>query len=134
MTRKIEGPFDVKLSPEPVHDAATGKFGRMAIDKRFHGELEADSRGEMLAALTEVKGSAGYVALEKVEGRLDGRSGSFLLLHRALMVRGTPELSIVVVPDSGTGELLGLTGHMGIDIREGGAHFYRFEYALPEAE
>lgn len=134
MTRKIEGPFDVKLSPEPVHDAAAGKFGRMAIDKRFHGELDAASRGEMLAAMTEVEGSAGYVALEKVEGRLDGRSGSFLLLHRALMVRGTPELSIVVVPDSGTGELLGLTGRMGIDIREGGAHFYRFEYALPEAE
>lgn len=127
----IEGPFNVKLSPQPVHEEAEGKFGRMAIDKQFHGELEAASRGEMLAAMTAVKGSAGYVALEKVEGRLAGRSGSFLLLHRGLMNRGAPDLSVTVVPDSGSDELSGLTGSMKIDIREGGAHFYSFDYELP---
>ncbi|MBW8809626.1 MAG: DUF3224 domain-containing protein, partial [Lysobacter sp.] len=107
------------------------KFGRMSIDKQFHGELEAASRGEMLAAMTAVKGSAGYAALEKVEGTLAGRSGSFLLLHRGLMDRGTPDLSVTVVPDSGSGELSGLTGRMKIEIREGGAHFYVFDYELP---
>ncbi|MGO1070548.1 DUF3224 domain-containing protein [Lysobacter sp. CA199] len=128
----IEGPFEVKLSPQPVHDAAEGKFGRMSIDKRFHGELQAASTGEMLAAMTPVKGSAGYVALEKVEGTLGGRSGSFLMAHRGLMDRGAPDLIVTVVPDSGTGELTGLSGRMNIDIREGGAHFYRFDYRLPE--
>lgn len=128
----IEGPFKVKLSPQPVHEAAEGKFGRMAIDKQFEGELEAASRGEMLAAMTAVKGSAGYVAVEKVEGRLAGRSGSFLLLHRGLMDRGVSELSVSVVPDSGEGELAGLSGQMKIEIREGGAHFYHFDYDLPE--
>lgn len=127
----IEGPFKVKLSPQPVHEEAEGKFGRMSIDKQFHGELEATSRGEMLAAMTPVKGSAGYAALEKVEGTLAGPSGSFLLLHRGLMDRGTPELSVTVVPDSGSGELSGLTGSMKIEIREGGAHFYLFDFELP---
>lgn len=130
---QAEGPFQVKMSPQPVHDEAEGKFGRMAIDKRFQGALDAASRGEMLAAMTEVKGSAGYVALEKVEGALDGRRGGFLLLHRGLMNRGEADLAIVVVPDSGTGELQGLSGRMSIEVREGGAHFYRFEYELPEA-
>ncbi|MEI2453607.1 DUF3224 domain-containing protein [Lysobacter firmicutimachus] len=132
MNRTAEGPFEVRLSPQPLHDAATGQFGRMAIDKRFHGPLDAASRGEMLAGGTAVQGSAGYVALEKVQGVLDGRSGSFLLLHRGVMDRGTPDLSITVVPDSGTDALLGLSGRMSIDVREGGAHFYRFEYALPD--
>lgn len=127
----IEGPFDVKLSPQPVHEEAEGKFGRMSIDKQFHGELDAASRGEMLAAMTPVKGSAGYAALEKVEGILAGRRGSFLLLHRGLMDRGTPDLSVTVVPDSGSGELSGLAGSMKIEIREGGAHFYLFDYELP---
>ncbi|ALN59926.1 hypothetical protein GLE_4585 [Lysobacter enzymogenes] len=131
---QVEGPFQVKLSPQPLHAAAEGMFGRMALDKRFEGALHADSRGEMLAATTAVPGSAGYVALEKVDGALDGRRGSFLLLHSGLMNRGQAELTIVVVPDSGSGELEGLSGRMKIDIREGGAHFYRFEYALPGVE
>ncbi|MBN7135096.1 hypothetical protein A7A76_10010 [Lysobacter enzymogenes] len=129
----IEGPFQVTLSPQPVHAQAEGAFGRMALDKRFEGALDASGRGEMLAAMSAVKGSAGYVALEKVEGALDGRRGGFLLLHRGLMDRGEADLSIVVVPDSGTGELQGLSGRMSIDVREGGAHFYRFEYQLPDA-
>ncbi|MFK3647453.1 DUF3224 domain-containing protein [Lysobacter enzymogenes] len=131
---QVEGPFRVELSPQPVHAAAEGMFGRMALDKRFEGALDASSRGEMLAAMTAVEGSAGYVALEKVDGALDGRRGSFLLLHSGLMNRGQAELAVVVVPDSGTGELQGLSGRMTIDIRAGGAHFYRFDYALPEAQ
>jgi hypothetical protein len=130
---QIEGPFQVSLSPQPVHAQAEGAFGRMALDKRFEGALEASGRGEMLAAMSAVKGSAGYVALEKVEGALDGRRGSFLLLHRGLMDRGAADLSIVVVPDSGTGELQGLSGRMRINVREGGAHFYHFDYELPDA-
>ncbi|MFD0321146.1 DUF3224 domain-containing protein [Lysobacter gummosus] len=128
----IEGPFNVTLSPQPVHEAAEGQFGRMALDKQFHGDLQASSRGEMLAAMTQTKGSAGYVALEKVEGTLAGRSGSFLMVHRGLMDRGRADLSVTVVPDSGTGELVGLSGRMSIDVREGGAHFYLFDYELPE--
>lgn len=131
---QVEGPFQVKLSPQPVHDEAEGMFGRMALDKRFEGALEAGSRGEMLAAMTAVKGSAGYVALEKVEGALDGRRGSFLLLHRGLMNRGEADLTVVVVPDSGTEELQGLSGRMSIEVRAGGAHFYRFDYELPAVE
>ncbi|WP_343225723.1 DUF3224 domain-containing protein [Lysobacter sp. BMK333-48F3] len=132
MNRIAEGPFEVKLSPQPLHEEAVGLFGRMAIDKRFHGDLDAASRGEMLAGGTAVQGSAGYVAFEKVQGVLDGRRGSFLLLHRGVMDRGAADLSIDVVPDSGTEELLGLSGRMSIEVREGGAHFYRFEYALAD--
>lgn len=132
MNRIAEGPFEVKLSPQPLHEEAAGLFGRMAIDKRFRGDLDAASRGEMLAGGTAVQGSAGYVAFEKVQGVLDGRRGSFLLLHRGVMDRGAADLSIDVVPDSGTEELLGLSGRMSIEVREGGAHFYRFEYALAD--
>jgi len=128
---QVEGPFQVKLSPQPLHAAAEGMFGRMALDKRFEGALQADSRGEMLAATTAVPGSAGYVALEKVDGTLDGRRGSFLLLHSGLMNRGQAELTIVVVPDSGSGELQGLSGTLAIHIDAKGAHSYTFDYSLP---
>jgi hypothetical protein len=101
----------------------------MSIDKQLHGDLEATSKGEMLAAGTAVKGSAGYVAIERVTGTLHGRSGSFVLQHHATMTRGAPQLDIIVVPDSGTGELTGLTGTMMITITDG-KHFYQFEYAL----
>ena len=112
-------------------DAADGNtLERRTLDKRFHGDLDAGSRGEMLSAGTAVKGSAGYVAMERVTGTLHGRSGTFVLQHTATMDRGAPSLSITVVPDSGTGELAGLTGHMNIRI-EGGQHSYDFEYELP---
>ena len=103
-----------------------------AIAKSFHGDLEGTSRGEMLAAMTETKGSAGYVAVERVEGTLGGRKGSFLLQHSGLMDRGAPSLVITVVPDSGTGELAGIEGTMTIEITEG-KHFYTFEYRLRDA-
>src|SRR5271165_4091355 len=100
----------------------------MSIDKQFHGDLEGTSKGEMLGAMTEVKGSAGYVAIERVTGTLNGRSGTFVLQHSGTMTRGTQHMTITVVPDSGTGGLAGISGSMTIIIKEGGKHFYEFEY------
>lgn len=136
MTQRARGPFDVKLSPQPLalEDEGEGAArGRMSIDKLFHGDLEARSKGEMLSAMTGTQGSAGYVAIEKVSGMLGGRSGTFVLQHMATMTRGEPHLHIIVVPDSGTGELAGLSGTMKIVIAEGGKHFYEFDYELPES-
>ncbi len=130
----VTGKFDVKLTPETLADTAADKtLARMAIDKQFHGDLEASSKGEMLSAVTPVKGSAGYVAIERVTGTLKGRKGSFILQHSATMARGTPHLHIIVVPDSGTEELVGLAGTMTINIAPGGQHSYDFEYAFAEA-
>jgi hypothetical protein len=126
------GTFEVRLSPLPTHDAAEGsRLGRLAIDKEFHGDLEATSAGEMLTARTAVEGSAGYVALERVVGRLHGRAGSFVLQHSGIMERGAQRLSITVVPDSATGELAGLSGTMAIIISDG-RHAYAFDYTLPD--
>jgi hypothetical protein len=127
------GPFDVKLSPQD-DKSGDAALGRMTIDKQFHGDLDATSQGQMLSAVTETKGSAGYVAIEKVSGKLNGRTGTFVLQHNATMTRGAPYLNIIVVPDSGTGELTGLTGKMTIRIEGGGKHFYDFEYTLPEKQ
>ncbi len=130
MTKHAHGPFDVKLNPLDAYNKTEGSnLARMSIDKQFHGDLEATSKGEMLSAMGGVKGSAGYVAIEKVTGTLHGRSGSFILQHNATMTRGEPSLNIIVVPDSGTGELVGLTGTMNIIIADG-KHSYEFEYAL----
>ena len=129
------GPFDVKLSPQPLalEDKAEGAtLARMSLDKRFHGDLDASSKGEMLSAVGSVKGSAGYVAIEKVDGTLGGRKGTFVLQHNATMTRGEPALNIIVVPDSGTGELEGLTGTMKIIIAPDGKHSYELDYALGE--
>jgi len=135
MNQHARGPFDVTLNPLKPDNAPAERagLGRMSIDKRFHGDLEATSAGEMLAAGTAVAGSAGYVAMERVSGTLHGRSGTFVLQHNATMTRGTPYLNIVVVPDSGTGELVGLAGTMTIEIAEGGKHSYAFDYELPSA-
>lgn len=129
MTTRISGPFDVKVLPQKAdnpHAEASG-LGRMALDKLFHGDLEATSQGEMLSHLDRALGSGGYVALERVSGTLAGRKGSFVLMHHATMSRGTPELVIRVVPDSGTEELVGLRGSMDIRI-EDKQHFYDFDY------
>jgi hypothetical protein len=128
----VTGVFDVKVTPQKPDNAPAeeSKLGRMSIDKQFHGELEALSKGEMLSAMGEVKGSAVYVALERVTGKLQGRSGSFVLHHTGLMTRGEPSLVVKVAPDSGTGELTGITGSMIIRI-EGGKHFYDFDFSLP---
>ena len=125
------GTFEVKLSPQATDDKGDPLLGRMSLDKQFHGDLEATSKGEMLSAGTNVKGSGGYVAIEQVSGTLQGRKGSFVLQHSGTMTRGVPQLSISVVPDSGTGQLTGLTGKMNINIVDG-KHFYDFEYALAD--
>lgn len=122
---KASGTFEVDLKPLPM---AAG-LGRMSIDKKFSGDLEGTSQGEMLSAMGEVKGSAGYVAIEKVTGKLGGKSGTFVLQHTGIMDRGAPSLTVTVVPDSGTGELAGLSGQLTIRIAEG-KHFYDIEYRL----
>src|SRR5580658_2270068 len=104
----------------------------MSIDKQFHGDLDATSKGEMLAAGTPAKGSGGYVAMERVSGSLKGRSGTFVLQHNGTMSNGVYQLNVVVVPDSGTGQLAGLTGTMNIILKDG-KHSYDFTYTLPEA-
>ena len=130
MTR-ASGTFEVKVIPQVMDDKTDASLGRMSLDKQFHGDLEATGKGEMLSATTSVKGSAGYVAIERVSGKLHGRSGSFVLQHSGTMTRGEPQLTITVVPDSGTGKLVGLVGKMNINIVDG-KHFYDFEYTLAE--
>lgn len=123
----------MKLTPQPAGENADFAFvGTLLLDKQFHGDLKATSKGIMLAAGTHVKNSAGYVALELVNGTLHGRRGTFVLQHSGLMNRGEGQLVIHVVPDSGTDELAGLSGSMAIII-EGGKHSYAFDYRFPEA-
>jgi Protein of unknown function (DUF3224) len=131
MTQTARGTFVVKLLPLSFEALPEGaKLGRMSIDKQISGDLVATTVGQMLSAMTEVKGSAGYVAIERVEGTLLGRQGAFVLQHTGTMNRGVPGLSVTVVPDSGTGELSGLVGDFKIII-EGGQHSYEFNYSLP---
>jgi hypothetical protein len=125
MTNGAKGTFEVKLVPEPSDEF----IGRMSIAKQFKGDLEAESGGQMLSSSTEVQGSAGYVALERVSGTLQGRHGTFVLQHNGTMNRGVPQLTVTVVPDSGTGELVGLDGRMTITIVDG-RHFYDLDYRL----
>ncbi len=131
MTNHAKGTFEVNLVPQKT-EATSANLGRMSIDKHFQGDLHATSKGEMLSAMGEVKGSAGYVAIERVSGSLGGRNGTFVLMHTGTMARGVAQLSVMVVPDSATGELTGLAGSMTIKI-EAGKHFYEFDYTLPEA-
>lgn len=132
-THHIRGTFDVTLTPQSEADGVGDPgIGRMSIDKAFHGDLEATSKGQMLAVRTDTKGSAGYVAMEKVSGTLNNRAGTFALQHSGSMNRGTPHLDLSVVPDSATGALTGLSGTMKIII-ESGQHFYEFDYSLPPA-
>jgi hypothetical protein len=131
MTTRATGPFEVTLTPQPFEEAPEGaKLGRLTLDKQFRGDLEATSKGQMLSAGTDVKGSAGYVAIEHVTGTLHGRGGTFALQHSGTMTRGTPSLSVTVVPDSGTGQLAGIDGSMAIVIANG-KHSYEFDYTLP---
>jgi hypothetical protein len=134
VVKHASGPFDVKLSPQTDDKAGDPSLGRMSIDKQYHGDLEATSKGQMLTAMSgDVKGSGVYVAVERVTGTLDGRTGTFALHHTGIMTRGVPQLTITVVPDSGTGQLAGLAGKMDIKIVDG-KHSYDFEYTLPEAK
>lgn len=130
MSIHASGTFEVNMNPQPPYDAAEGvALSRISIDKQFHGDLVAVSKVEMLSAMTETKGSAGYVAIERVRGRLHGREGSFVLQHSGTMTRGESELTVSIIPDSGKGELKGIAGRMKIDVVEG-KHLYTFDYTL----
>ena len=132
MTNRASGTFEVKLTPQATDDSPeSALLGRMSIVKQLHGDLQATSQGMMLSAGTAVKGSAGYVAIERVSGALHGRSGTFVLQHSGTMTRGAPQLTITVVPDSGTESLVGLAGKMAIIIADG-KHSYDFEYMLAD--
>jgi hypothetical protein len=131
VTSHASGTFEVKLTPEADAGSDTA-LGRMSIEKQFHGDLEGTSKGYMLSsAATVVKGSGGYVAMERVAGTLKGRTGTFVLQHSGTMNRGVPQLNVTVVPDSGTGQLAGLAGSMTIKI-DAGKHSYEFEYSVGE--
>lgn len=125
--QSASGTFDVKLTPV---EASGNPIGAMSIDKTFHGDLEGKSLGQMLAVRTAVSGSAGYVAMERFDGTLAGRTGTFALQHSGTMDKGAQSLSVIVVPDSGTGDLAGLTGSMNI-VAGGGRHDYILKYLLP---
>ena len=130
--KRATGSFEVSLQPLSNTDVtADAMFGRLLLTKTFSGDLTAAARGQMLSAMTTVKGSAGYVAIDQVTGELDGRRGSFVLQHSGAMERGMQRLSIMVVPDSGTGELAGLSGTLSINVIDG-KHFYDFIYSIPE--
>jgi hypothetical protein len=132
---EVSGEFDVKVSPVDTGDA---KLGMLTLDKKYHGDLDASGAGRMLTGMTDVKGSAAYVAMERVSGKLKGATGTFLagtflLYHSGVMHKGTQSMSIRVVPDSGTGELNGIDGELHIKIADG-KHFYRLEYSLGDAK
>lgn len=130
MNSSASGTFEVKMAPEAQDEVPAGvPLGRMSLDKQFHGDLEGTSTGQMLTAMTAVRGSAGYVAIERVSGTLHDRRGTFVLQHSGIMTRGAPQLVITVVPDSGTGELAGLAGTMKIDVADGN-HSYALNYVL----
>jgi hypothetical protein len=133
VTQRATGPFEVKLLPLDIAwDGDPTPYGRMSIDKQYSGDLEGTSQGEMLSAMSSVKGSAGYVAIEKVTGTLQGRQGTFIFQHSATMNRGAPSLSVTVIPDSGTGDLAGISGSLQIII-ENKKHSYIFDYSLDGA-
>ena len=133
MTQQAKGEFDVSRTDEPACDMGGGaSAGHYRFEKQFHGELEASSIVHMLAVGTDVPGSAAYVAIERLSGTLHGLAGSFFLQHNGVMNRGAASLSLTIVPDSGTGDLLGISGRMAIDITAG-KHFYTLDYTLPPA-
>ena len=127
-----KGTFDVKVAPVAEDKAAGSTLGRYSLDKQYHGDLEATAKGEMLTAGGDVKGSGAYVAVERVTGTLNGRKGSFVLVHKGTMGQGSMNLEVTVVPDSGTDQLTGISGKLNIVIAEG-KHFYELEYTLPDA-
>jgi hypothetical protein len=125
---KIQGAFSIQLKPQVASiGLENASIGRQIFDKQFRGDLEAMSQGEMLSCMGHVQGSAGYVAIERVTGTLQGKQGSFALMHMGTMTRGEKGLKIHVIPDSGTEELQGLQGNMDIQILDG-QHFYNFEF------
>ena len=129
MTQVASGPFDVKITPQD-DQFDDPLLSRLLLDKQYHGDLEGTGQGQMLTAGTATKGSGAYVAIDKVSGSLKGRKGTFILQHTGIMTQNMPGLVISIVPDSGTGELIGLSGQMKINIAPGGKHSYELEYTL----
>ena len=129
MSEMAKGTFEVKITPLAADAGDKTGIGRLTLDKKIFGDLEGTSWGQMLGFRCATEGSAGAVAMEKVTGKLGGRSGSFLLLHKSTMKSNVPHMDITVVPDSGTGELTGISGTFTIII-EGGKHLYEFAYTL----
>ena len=129
MTNRAHGTFDVKLNPQQ-DTVGDPTVGRLSIDKTFFGDLQGTSQGQMLAVGTALPDSAGYVAMERVVGTLNGRAGTFALQHNGIMTRGVGTLTVTVVPDSGTDALTGLSGSMNIIITD--VHSYEFDYTLPD--
>jgi hypothetical protein len=129
--RQAKGSFDVSTKPVEQDKAEGSTLGRFSLDKVYHGALDATGKGEMLTVGTEVPGSAAYVATERVVGTLDGKAGSFALVHRGAMQGKDVSMVIDIVPDSGAGALKGITGRLVITVVEG-KHQYALEYALPE--
>jgi hypothetical protein len=129
MSEMAKGTFEVKASPVAADTGDDSGIGRLTLDKKFSGDLEGSSRGQMLGFRSAAEGSAGYVAMEKVTGQIGGRSGSFVLQHNGTMTRNAPSLNVTVVPDSGTGEFTGIAGTMTIIIA-GGKHSYEFAYKI----
>jgi hypothetical protein len=132
MTSHATGPFDVKMIPQD--DKAGDGLSRILLDKQYHGDLEGTAKGEMLTGGVSANHSGAYVAMEKFTGTLHGRSGSFVLHHTGIMTNGKPDLTILVAPDSGTGQLAGITGKMTINVAADGKHSYDFDYALPKTD
>ena len=134
MTRHAEGTFDANTTPLAADEALVGTLiGRYSLVKQYHGALEATGKGEMLGAGDLAKGNAGYVAIEQVDGTLDGHTGAFALQHMGTMEGGSYKLTVVVVPGSGTGDLAGIGGTLAITIAAG-KHSYAFDYTLPAAK
>jgi hypothetical protein len=129
MTHHAKGTFDVKITPNGTQQGDPG-LSKLTVEKTFHGDLEGTSRGEMLTGDSDRKDSGVYVLIERVTGTLNGRKGTFILHHNGVMTRGTPQLSILIAPDSGTGKLVGISGRFNLDIKDG-KHLYDLEYTLP---
>lgn len=130
--KTVTGPFEVEMKPLELEDVKSDAhtLNRFHLDKSYQGALEAAGKGQMISCRTATEGSAGYVAIEHVDGKLDGKSGTFVLQHSGVMDRGSPSLFLAVVPDSGTGELAGLKGTMEVDVSDG--HAYSFSYSLDD--
>ena len=134
MPHRATGTFEVKIVPlDPAFKSEANSIGRFSLDKQFHGALEANSKGEMLSGMGTIKGSGGYVAIERITGTLDGRTGTFILQHNGTMQAGVFHLNVIVIPDSATNQLSGLQGSMDIIIKDG-KHSYDFTYSLPDTK
>jgi hypothetical protein len=131
MTAHASGKFEVTTETQSEHKSEGASLARMSLSKQFHGGLEGSSTGEMLSAISGVEGSAGYVAITRFSGALDGRIGTFVFQHSGTMTRGTRRQNVTVVPDSGTGQLAGLAGTLRVKIKDG-KHFYDFEYTIEQ--